>query len=126
MGNTCCKKPEEEMVLETFETNTNNQNNINENLNNENNVDINLDLNNENGNENENENENENIIVENKIEDINQEVKDRYPHDSDSAFKPKKHEELKENMKAIHQGVEPILDENENENENSNEQDSNL
>ena len=59
MGNTCCQKQEDELILETFES-TEKKNNISEN-----------------GMESD------------------YKVKDKYPHDSDSAFKPRHYEESK-------------------------------
>ena len=83
MGNTCCKKPEEELVLETFDSTANN----------------NMETN-----------------------DSNRFTfsKDKYPHDSDSAFKPRKLEELKENIEPVINAIDEEEPRNENENENKN------
>ncbi len=78
MGNTCCQKPQDELILETFD-NTEGTNQA--------------------------------------VEDYNK-VKDKYPHDSDSAFKRRKYEELKENLNPIINKIEEEEQKNEFENEN--------
>ena len=79
MGNFCCKKPEDELVLETFEATE--QSNIK--------------------------------TIEKEFNDKEvKEVKDKYPHDSDSAFKRKKYEQKENsNINEFKQEVEPIIDE---------------
>ena len=75
MGNVCCKPPQDELILETFESNeANNQ----------------------------------------AIENTNK-TKDKYPHDSDSAFKPRKVEEL--NVNPVINKIEEQKEEIENQNE---------
>ena len=60
MGINCCQKPEDELILETYQGEDKN-----------------------------------NVENENGIEKENNNVKDKYPHDSDAAFKPKRYEESK-------------------------------
>ena len=78
MGNTCCKAPQDELILEAFENTEANNNQT--------------------------------------LEDTNK-VKDKYPHDSDSAFKPRKYEEIKTNINpAINKIEEEPRDDIENGN----------
>ena len=94
MGNVCCKKPEDELVLETFDGNGTEQINFNSKpIEKESNGD-----------------------KEHKETNEFTEVKDKYPHDSDTAFKRHKSEQ-KENINPNldkHE-VEPIIDEIGNE-----------
>ena len=92
MGNTCCQKPKDELILETYENKEANNNEASEEMN---------------------------------------KGKDKYPHDSDSAFKRRKLEELKGNIEPIINKIDEEEQknefgnefeiENENENENGNE-----
>lgn len=75
MGNVCCKPPQDELILETFENNEGNNQ---------------------------------------ALENTNK-AKDKYPHDSDSAFKPRKLEEL--NVNPVINKIEEQKEEIENQNE---------
>ena len=93
MGNVCCKKPEDELVLETFDGGVE-QSNFNSKT-------MEKDL---------------NGVKDNKETNEFTVVKDKYPHDSDSAFKRQKNgqkENINPNLNK--QEVEPIIDEIGNE-----------
>ena len=92
MGNVCCKKPEDELVLETFDGTG--QSNFNSKT------------------------MEKEVNGVQEIKDTNEysEVKDKYPHDSDSAFKRQKHEHKENtNTNLNKQEIEPIIDEIGNE-----------